>query len=101
MIYLPPFDLNSPSPLMPKKSKSRTGPIAGILGVGVDATDGQTRISRTDEMVLVGGSPETHERMQETAIRFTEGLEKRGKTLPETSVREVIDLLREAHEKAR
>ena len=52
-------------------------------------------------MVLVGGSQETHERMQETAIRFGEELEKRGKTLPETSVREVIDLLREAHEKTR
>jgi predicted DNA-binding protein len=48
---------------------------------------------------LVGGSAETHERMQETAIRFSENLEKRGKTLQQASVREVLDLLREAIER--
>ena len=37
--------------------------------------------------------------MQETAIRFGENLEKRGKTIQEASVREVIDLLRDAIEK--
>ena len=59
------------------------------------------RVTRTEEMVLVGGSAETHERMQETAIRFGEELEKRGKTLPETTVREAIDMLREAIERTR
>jgi hypothetical protein len=84
-----------------KSSRTKSRPVvAGILGVGLDSADGQTRITRTDEMILVGGSRETHERMQETAIRFGEGLEKRGKFLPEASVREVIDLLREAHEQA-
>ncbi len=86
-----------------KKTPRAAGPeptVAGILGVGLDG-DGQKRVTRTDEMVLVGGSRETHERMQETAIRFAEGLEKRGKSLPEASVREVIDLLREAREKTR
>jgi hypothetical protein len=86
---------------MPKKSSrpesKAGGQVQGILGVGLDGSDGQTRVTRTEEMVLVGGSRETHERMQETAVRFTEGLEKRGKTLPEASVREVLDLLREAH----
>jgi hypothetical protein len=87
---------------MPGKSarKGRSPVVHGILGVGLDAADGQTRITRTEEMVLVGGSRETHDRMQETAIRFAEGLEKRGKTLPEASVREVLDLLRSAREKA-
>lgn len=56
-------------------------------------------MTQTDEMVLVGGSESTHERMQETAIRFSEELERRGKALPETSVREAMDLLREAIEK--
>jgi hypothetical protein len=45
---------------------------------------------------LVGGSAETHERMQETAIRFEEALEGRGKSLAQTEVAEVIDLLHEA-----
>ncbi len=88
---------------MPKKSsRKRAEPkVGGILGVGLDGQDGHKRVTETEEMVLVGGSEETHERMQETAIRFGEGLEKRGKSLPEASVREVIDLLREAIEKSR
>ena len=84
-----------------KSSRKKVRPVVtGILGVGLDATDGQTRITRTDQMVLIGGSRETHERMQETAVRFGEGLENRGKTLPEASVREILDLLRDAHDKS-
>ena len=88
---------------MPKKQSKRTkkGMIAGILGVGLDGEDGHKRVTRTEEMILVGGSEETHERMQETAIRFSEGLEKRGKALKEASPKEVVDLLRAAHEKTR
>ena len=82
----------------PGKAKAKPA-VAGILGVGLDAADGQKRVTRTEEMVLVGGSAETHERMQETAIKFGEGLEKRGKKLPDASVGEVMDLLREAVEK--
>lgn len=83
-----------------RKSKKKAEPkVGGILGVGLDAEDGHRRITETDEMVLVGGSESTHERMQETAIRFGEELEKRGKALPETTVREALDLLREAVER--
>lgn len=83
-----------------RKSKKKAEPkVSGILGVGLDAEDGHRRITQTDEMVLVGGSESTHERMQETAIRFGEELEKRGKALPDTTVREAIDLLREAIER--
>jgi hypothetical protein len=88
---------------MPNKSSGRKArsKVAGILGLGLDAEDGHRRVTRTKEMILVGGSAETHERMQETAIRFGEELEKRGKTLPETGVREAVELLREAIEKTR
>ena len=83
-----------------KKSKKKTDPkVGGILGVGLDCEDGHKRVTQTDEMVLVGGSESTHDRMQETAIRFGEELEKRGKALPETTVREAMDLLREALER--
>jgi len=70
--------------------------VVGFLGVGLDGSDGHRRVTRTDDFVLVGGSSETHERMQETAIKFEEALEKRGKTLAEAEVAEVIDLLHEA-----
>jgi len=70
--------------------------VLGLLGIGLDGADGHRRITRTDEFLLFGGSKETHERMQETAIKFEEGLERRGKTLAEAEVAEVIDLLHEA-----
>lgn len=72
---------------------------AGVLGVGLDGADGHRRVTRTPEAVLVGGSAETHERMQETAIRFGEALAKTGRRLQETPVREAAELLREAVEK--
>ena len=39
---------------------------------------------------------ETHERMQKTVIKFVESLDKRGKTLQQAEVEEVIDLLDKA-----
>src|SRR5688572_18517873 len=82
----------------PVNRKKRPPAVEGILGVGLDVTDGHKRVTRTEEMVLVGGSAETHERMQETAIRFSEALEKRGKALSEVSVRDAVEMLREAIE---
>ena len=83
-----------------KKSKKKSEPtVAGVLGVGLDGADGHKRVTRTEEMVLVGGSAETHERMQETAIRFSEKLEERGQRLQDTSLREALEMLREAIDK--
>ena len=72
--------------------------MVGFLGVGLDNQDGHQRLTRTENFLLVGGSAETHERMQDTAIRFGQALQKRGKTLPETSAEEAFDLLRDALE---
>jgi hypothetical protein len=72
--------------------------VLGLLGVGLDNDDGHRRITRTEAFLLVGGSAETHERMQETAVRFEEALERRGKSLAEAGVGEVIDLLHAARE---
>ena len=72
--------------------------VVGFLGVGLDNQDGEKRLTRSEHFLLVGGSAETHERMQDTAIRFGEALQKRGKTLPETSTEEALDLLRDALE---
>jgi len=70
--------------------------LVGFLGVGLDNQDGHQRLTRTENFLLVGGSAETHERMQDTAVRFGEALQKRGKSLPETSPEEALDLLRDA-----
>jgi hypothetical protein len=82
---------------MPSDSSDRQR-ILGLLGLGLDGTDGHRRITQTEEFLLVGGSKETHERMQGTAIHFEEALERRGKTLSEAEVAEVMDLLCEARD---
>ncbi len=78
---------------MARKDKGEVR-IAGIVGVGLDNQDGHQRLTRSDDILLVGGSAETHEQMQDTAIRFGEELKRRGKTLSEASPEEALDLLR-------
>ena len=63
-----------------------------LLGVGLDTDDGPTRITRADSFHLVGGSKETHERMQEKCIRFSEKLASRGKSLEQLECKEFLDL---------
>ena len=72
--------------------------IIGFLGVALDNTDDQKRLTRSDHFLLVGGSADTHERMQDTAIRFGDKLKEKGKTLRDTSAEEALDLLRKALE---
>jgi len=65
-----------------------------LLGVGLDS-DGHKRVTRGEEFLLVGGSEETHEVMQEHAIRLSEELEKSGKRLADVrnleELRELAD----------
>ena len=70
---------------------------AFLLGVGLDGKDGHRRATKGDDYLLLGGSDETHERMQEGAERFREALEKRGKRLKDVGDRrELEDLARES-----
>jgi hypothetical protein len=70
--------------------------VVGFLGIGLDGKDEHRRITQSETFLIVGGSEETHERMQDTVIRFEESLEKRGKRLKDASPEEAVDLLREA-----
>jgi len=79
------------------ESKEKERQVVGFLGVGLDG-DGEHRVTRTEHFFLVGGSENTHERMQDTAIKFNEALGRRGQPLQQLPVKEVIDLLRQAHE---
>ncbi len=67
-----------------------------MLGLGLDADDHHTRITRGDNFFLYGGSELTHARMQQTAIKVNEQLEKRGKRLEDVSVDELRDICQEA-----
>ena len=81
---------------MAKKEKKAQTEVVGFLGVGLDNQDGHQRITNNENFLLVGGSAETHEHMQDVSIYFNEELDKRGKRLQDAEVKEVLDLLREA-----
>jgi hypothetical protein len=81
------------------KSRRKKAEVVGILGVGLDDQDEHRRITRAEDVLLVGGSQETHERMQDVAITFNEALKERGKRLAEAEPHEVFDLLCRALER--
>ncbi len=81
---------------MARKSRDKQVEVIGLLGVGLDNQDGHKRVTHGDDFVLVGGSQETHERMQDVTMRVTESLQERGKRLCEAEPREVLDLLQKA-----
>ena len=65
---------------------------AWLLGLGLDNEDGHTRVTRGKNFHLVGGSEETHGRMQEKAIRFNEELDRRKKRLEDVGPQEFVDI---------
>jgi hypothetical protein len=74
-------------------AKQPQGKVKGVLvGVGLDGEDGHVRVTTGDNYKLVGGSPDTHECMQEKAIKFNEELRKRGKRIEEASKLELRDI---------
>ena len=83
---------------MPRKTKSRPE-VVGLFGVGLDNDDGHVRVTRNDDIVLVGGSEPTHTKLHDVAIHFNESLKNRGKRLRDASADEVAELLQRAIEK--
>ena len=68
-----------------------------LVGLAFDAKDGQTRITRGENFVLCGGSSETHEVMQETAVKINEHLDRRGRRLEDVTVGELRDICESIH----
>ncbi|RRJ96548.1 hypothetical protein Ga0100231_022260 [Opitutaceae bacterium TAV4] len=66
---------------------------AGILGVGLDNTDGHKRITKGEKFVLVGGSEETHSRMTETVVKTFEELKRRDKHLETVAPAELAEII--------
>ena len=81
---------------MSSDSRQKKQQVLGFLGVGLDNQDGHQRVTRTDNFLLIGGSQETHEQLQDVSIRFNESLKERGKRLADASVEEAVDLLHRA-----
>ncbi len=86
---------------MNRKQQPDQERVQGVLGIGLDNDDGHKRVTQNEDVVLVGGSEATHERMQEVSIKFNESLKARGKRLQDAEVSEVLDLLQNASEKVK
>ena len=67
-----------------------------MLGVGLDSKDGHVRITKGPNFQLVGGSRDTHEQMQETAIKFNEELARRHKRIEDVGPGEFVEILHKA-----
>jgi len=65
---------------------------AGILGIGLDDGNGHTYLTRGDDLLLVGGSEETHRMMQAKVQRFQRELTLRGKTLLDLTDDELAEI---------
>jgi hypothetical protein len=78
----------------PKKAKPRRKDVRveGLLGIGLDGSDGHTRVTQGDGFFLVGGSAETHGKMQDFTIRITERLARKGKRIPTATLGELRDI---------
>ena len=63
-----------------------------ILGLGFDSKEGHLRITKGDNFRIFGGSENTHEIMQEKAIKFNEQLDKRHKSLEDINEKEFRDI---------
>jgi len=68
-----------------------------LLGLGLDNTDGHTRLTRGKNFLLCGGSEETHAQMQETAVKINEHLDRRGRRLEDVSISELRDICEAIH----
>ena len=63
-----------------------------LLGLGLDCKDGHVRLTKGKNFKLYGGSKETHEMMQEKAVKFNERLDRRKKTLDTINEKEFREI---------
>ena len=80
---------------MSKKKDPDNRRVVAFLGLGLDNKDGHQRLTRSEHFLLIGGSAETHEHMQDTAIKFSEALQRRGKKLDQAQLQEVLEIFQE------
>jgi len=82
-------------PMASRTSDSKKKIKKMVLGLGLDCDDGEKRITIGKNFRLYGGKQETHECMQEKAIKLNEQLDKRGKTLDQVGREEFDEIATE------
>ncbi len=68
---------------------------AKMIGMGLDGDDGQVRVTNAENFLLVGGSHDTHECMQDKCIKFNEILGSKGKRIEDLEQQELMDVAAE------
>lgn len=66
-----------------------------LMGFGLDS-DGHARVTRGEDYVLLGGSENTHGRMQDEVERFRDVLQQMGTDLQRASTDEVAEAAHES-----
>lgn len=77
--------------MVSKRGKKQKRP--SLIGRGFDHKPDEKRVTIADEFIVVGGSKENHERLQEEGIKMGEEARKRGKTLDQLSPAEMRDVM--------
>jgi len=77
---------------MPKNTSDKAK--VALVGIGLDS-DGHKRVTKGENFAILGGSEQTHEEMTEKAVKISEKLAQKGKTLASVSSEEFNDI---AHE---
>ncbi|NLE39365.1 MAG: hypothetical protein GX621_15195 [Pirellulaceae bacterium] len=80
------------------RAADSSGKKASLLGVGLDAEDGQVRLTRGKNFALVGGSERTHAVMQETAVKINEHVDRAGKRLEDVTPGEIRDICQKVND---
>jgi hypothetical protein len=75
-------------PSIPRPRRLR----AALIGFGFDSGDDQQRLTRGDQILIVGGSAETHAELLETARRMEQELDRRGLGLGDLDPVELAEL---------
>jgi hypothetical protein len=82
-----------PAMIMTHQSSPRPRRLkAAFIGFGLDNQDGQSRLTRSDQCMVLGGSAETHDELRETVLRMELELDRQGQVLGDLSPIELAEL---------
>jgi hypothetical protein len=65
---------------------------AALIGLGLDSSDDQKRLTRSPQSLVFGGSAETHAQLRETVLRMELELDRQGQQLGDLDPLELAEL---------
>jgi hypothetical protein len=65
---------------------------AALIGLGLDSSDDQQRLTRSSQSLIFGGSAETHAELRETVLRMELELDRQGQQLGDLNPLQLAEL---------